>query len=166
MFEPLEPLLADERGSGKLMVKDKAARAAYMRAWNKRHKEAIKQRKRDRINAATVGQIRPCSKCGKETAISARKLAARDYRCSACRWNPEKGRELRRAYRKRYPEKRRAHAAVYRAVRSGKLVRQNCEQCGKPDSQAHHDDYSKPLDVRWLCGECHETEHHPYRQAS
>lgn len=148
------------------MAKDKAAHAAYMRIWRERHKEAIKQRKQQRVNAAISGQVRPCSKCGKETAISARRLAARDYRCPTCRRSREKGRELRRAYRKRYPEKRRAHAAVYEAVRSGRLVRLNCEQCGKTNSQAHHDDYSKPLDVRWLCAECHETEHHPCRRAS
>jgi hypothetical protein len=45
------------------------------------------------------------------------------------------------------------------AVRSGALVRQPCEKCGDPRSQGHHTDYSKPLDVVWLCGACHGKEH-------
>jgi hypothetical protein len=31
--------------------------------------------------------------------------------------------------------------------------------CGEPEAQAHHDDYAKPLDVRWLCNK-HHREHH------
>ena len=44
-------------------------------------------------------------------------------------------------------------------VRSGKLVRQPCEKCGAEKTHGHHDDYSKPLDVRWLCSSCHAAEH-------
>ena len=40
-----------------------------------------------------------------------------------------------------------------------KLDRQPCEQCGALPADAHHDDYSKPLDVRWLCESCHGIEH-------
>lgn len=43
----------------------------------------------------------------------------------------------------------RAYANVY--LRRGKLVKQPCSVCGSPDSQMHHHDYSKPLDVVWLC---------------
>jgi ribosomal protein S27AE len=35
----------------------------------------------------------------------------------------------------------------------------DCENCGAPDAHAHHDDYSQPLDVRWLCRACHGIEH-------
>lgn len=51
----------------------------------------------------------------------------------------------------------RAHSAVYRALKSGRLTRpDHCENCGAPcKPHAHHDDYSKPLDVRWLCAKCH-----------
>ena len=46
-----------------------------------------------------------------------------------------------------------------RAVKSGKLVRQPCEVCGVEPAEAHHDDYSKPLDVRWLCKSHHAAIH-------
>lgn len=64
------------------------------------------------------------------------------------------GNRAKRAYLDRNPVKRAAHIACLNAIRSGRLVRQPCEQCGQK-AQAHHDDYSKPLDVRWLC-----TTHH------
>ena len=44
-----------------------------------------------------------------------------------------------------------AHQVVFRAVCRGVLKRGLCEVCGSPKVQAHHDDYSKPLEVRWLC---------------
>ena len=53
-------------------------------------------------------------------------------------------------YRARHPERHEARRAVSRAVRKGTLVRQPCEACGNPLTQAHHDDYSAPLAVRWL----------------
>lgn len=65
----------------------------------------------------------------------------------------------RRNYLKRHPEKRAAHIVVGNALRDGKLLRQPCEVCGDVIAEAHHDDYSKPLDVRWLCKR-HHMEHH------
>lgn len=59
----------------------------------------------------------------------------------------------------RYPERRAARIALGNAVRDGKVVKQPCEVCGNPKSHGHHDDYSKPLDVRWLCS-THHREHH------
>lgn len=56
-------------------------------------------------------------------------------------------------------EKTRAHKTVGNAVKSGKLEKLPCEECGDVKSEAHHDDYSKPLDVRWLCRKCHRKHH-------
>lgn len=64
-----------------------------------------------------------------------------------------------RTYAKRWPEKQHAHEAVARAIKSGRLVRQPCQECGAADAEAHHPDYSKPLEVSWLCGEHHREEH-------
>lgn len=63
------------------------------------------------------------------------------------------------AYIKRNPEKRSAHIMVSNAIRDGKLTRQSCEVCGDKSTHAHHDDYSRPLEVRWLCPQCHSDEH-------
>lgn len=45
------------------------------------------------------------------------------------------------------------------AVRKGRLIRRPCELCGNPVVEGHHDDYGKPLDVRWLCHRHHRALH-------
>lgn len=54
----------------------------------------------------------------------------------------------------------RAHAAVTKALKCGDLERKPCEVCGSViNVHAHHDDYAKPLDVKWLCPIHHKQEH-------
>lgn len=63
----------------------------------------------------------------------------------------------------KHPFKRKAHIIVGNFLRDGKLIRpERCEKCRadcKP--QAHHCDYTKPIEVMWLCKKCH-TEWHKY----
>jgi hypothetical protein len=59
----------------------------------------------------------------------------------------------------RFPERIRARRKAAYAIHRGKLLRGPCEMCGKPDAHAHHDDYTKPLEVRWLCKPCHNKYH-------
>lgn len=63
------------------------------------------------------------------------------------------------AWRARGPAARAAHSAVGHALHNGKLKRGKCESCGSLRVHAHHDDYLKPLDVRWLCPEHHKQWH-------
>lgn len=49
------------------------------------------------------------------------------------------------------PAKRRARRKVSTEIEAGRLVRLPCQICGASKSEAHHDDYSKPLDIKWLC---------------
>jgi hypothetical protein len=62
-------------------------------------------------------------------------------------------------YCEKYPEKLLAHRAVYKAIKNGNLIKLTCEICGEIKSEAHHDDYSKPLDIRWLCDYDHKQFH-------
>lgn len=83
--------------------------------------------------------------------------------------NPEVGRRNTRRWQAANPDKHRVHAHVFYALSVGQITRpEKCEECGgrgKPVSdgqspiQAHHEDYSKPLEVRWLCATCHAQHH-------
>lgn len=54
-----------------------------------------------------------------------------------------------------------ARRAVKYALETGALVRADtCQDCGATDRiEAHHPDYSKPLEVEWLCTKCHTARH-------
>jgi hypothetical protein len=73
------------------------------------------------------------------------------------------GREAHRrahiAWIERNGLKRAAHILVGNAIRGGNLVKLPCEKCGSKKAQAHHDDYAKPLNVRWLCTKHHREVH-------
>ena len=58
-------------------------------------------------------------------------------------------------YRRLNPEKYRATGIANNALRDGRLTKEPCEVCGSPIVEKHHDDYSKPLEVRWLCRKHH-----------
>lgn len=58
------------------------------------------------------------------------------------------------------PHKIAARQAVMVALRKGLLSKGVCEKCGASNAHAHHDDYSKPLDVRWFCVKHHNQLHH------
>lgn len=56
--------------------------------------------------------------------------------------------------------RRDVRAITHSALRRGILISLPCEVCGTDTNiEAHHDDYSKPLDVRWLC-KSHHDDHH------
>ncbi len=60
--------------------------------------------------------------------------------------------------------KERVHHKVRAAIRDGRLKRQPCQVCGAENTEAHHPDYSKPLEVIWLCVPHHGAEHKRIRE--
>lgn len=56
------------------------------------------------------------------------------------------------------PERKRASRLSKSALIKGLIKRSPCEVCGFR-GDAHHDDYAKPLEVRWLCRSCHQKHH-------
>ena len=62
----------------------------------------------------------------------------------------------------RNPHKMKANTMVKNALRDGALVKLPCFICGKSDVEGHHPDYSRPLDVVWLCVKHHKECHQKY----
>jgi len=130
-----------------------------------------------------LGMCRKCPRCNQKMIVTQVMIDHGSYWCKPCKskasvkWakeNRDKKRKSNSAYsarnssnraaqtakyRKNNPEKRLAHQAVQTAIRNGTIQKQCCEVCDDVKAHAHHDDYSKPLHVRWLC-HTHHMEHH------
>lgn len=51
-----------------------------------------------------------------------------------------------------------SYRILKKAINSGELIRDICRDCNRIDTQGHHENYSKPLDVIWLCPQHHKLE--------
>lgn len=110
------------------------------------------------IRQQNFGFPKRCFVCGetKELVAFMSDTSRREglaYRCKPCHVN--EGRE----YAANNPEKIACRKLLAEAIKSGVLTRQPCQVCGEPDAQGHHEDYSKPLSVWWLCSEHHGERH-------
>jgi len=73
-------------------------------------------------------------------------------------------RDAVRRRNEQHPDKRAANVIVGNAVRDGRLIKPlECSRCGimppRRQLHGHHVDYTKPLEVEWICAECHGLEH-------
>lgn len=107
------------------------------------------------------GHVNKCKECNRQDVRSNRKTKIEYYRA----YDRKRGNRQDSEYRKRYisdnPIKYGARTMVGNAVRDGRLDKaRNCECCGEATRlHGHHDDYAKPLSVRWLCSACHFEWH-------
>lgn len=119
-------------------------------------------------------QTKTCFKCGKEKPITEfykHPMMGDGHlnKCKECvkadranheRNNPEAVLNSRLKQCERKPTQKNAYHAVEFALKAGAMQKPHeCSICGKPDTEsrmeAHHYDYSKPLNVIWLCTSCH-----------
>jgi len=106
------------------------------------------------------GRVNKCKLCNKFDVTANRVKNIEHYRLydrsRGGRWSPG----YSRAWREKNPQKYKAQSMVNNSIRDKKLSRQPCEVCGTDKSiHGHHDDYLKPLDVRWLCAVHHSQWH-------
>lgn len=75
--------------------------------------------------------------------------------------NKDRVAEYKDNWIKNNPEKRRAHHILNNAIRGGKIIKPtSCSKCDNSNRiHGHHNDYSKPLNVIWLCASCHKQLH-------
>jgi len=106
------------------------------------------------------GHVNKCRECNKRDVRENRAKKAEYYR----EYDRKRGNRQSDGYAKEYQEKHpikyKAQTMVSNAIRDGKLFREPCEECGSTEyNHAHHDDYLKPLNVRWLCAAHHSKWH-------
>ena len=154
--------------------------SAYTKQWKKDHPLTDEQKEKNKLVriasrnkklegirqrsprlGAKPGVLRPlCSWCNAEIENFKKK----NY-CKPC------AAKYNREWRKKNPstgeQKLRDTVRVktHYEIRMGRLVRKPCEVCGELKVEAHHDDYHKPFEVRWLCGK-HHREHHMIERRS
>jgi hypothetical protein len=105
-------------------------------------------------NKAGKGRKTTCSNCGREKESS----QLNEGYCVSCKIFRKQQIRPFRTEEQKFKDKIRK--ITWKAIEAGILVRMPCEVCETiNDVQAHHDDYNKPLDVRWLCRK-HHREHH------
>ena len=107
------------------------------------------------------GYLNKCKNCTKKDSRKNRSINLeyyRQYDRDRFQNNPERRKityAIASEYRKKYPERYKAHNAVNNAVRDGRLIKKPCCVCGSLKSHGHHEDYSKPLEVVWVCAAHH-----------
>jgi hypothetical protein len=148
--------------------------SAYTKEWKKKNpltpeqKEKDKQtrrkreakrlegiRKRSPRLGAKPGILRPlCSWCNEVIENFKKK----NY-CKSC------AAKYNREWREKNPLsgelllRHRVRNRTFYHIKAGNLIKKPCEICGDLKVHAHHDDYHKPLHVRWLCAKHHREFH-------
>ncbi len=120
-----------------------------------------------RHSAMTDGHLGKCKECAKTDVTKNRivnldRIRAYDLERAKLPHRRAQAARIVREYGKKYPGRRKANSSVTNAVRDGRLIKpEHCEDCGESHNRihGHHEDYSKPLDVDWLCPPCHKQRH-------
>lgn len=109
--------------------------------------------------AMADGHLGKCKECTKIDVRTNREAKIDYYR----KYDIERGNRQTAEYRKecsrKWPNAYKARNLVSNAINNKKLFREPCEICGNTNVHAHHDDYAKPLNVRWLCAPHHSQWH-------
>ena len=113
------------------------------------------------------GHVNKCKECNKKDVQKNYRSNIDHYReYERKRFQSQERKEQVRKffvrYRQRYPQKTKARYKLTNALRDGKITKPSeCSICGSTSKlEAHHHDYSKPLDVIWCCFQCHRSEFH------
>ncbi len=113
-----------------------------------------------RHKAMADGFLGKCKECTRKDEklrriLNPEKISAREKIRNAKRWDYMS--KLSKKWREKNPEKYKAHIKLNNSLRDGKIKKPcACEICGLDRKlHAHHEDYSKPLEVIWLCARCH-----------
>lgn len=120
--------------------------------------------KHPRMGDGHLGKCKTCTKKDVQERYDSPSGRTKIFAYEKARFKTPHRKEKLKSYVKKRrannPVKCKAWAAVARALKNGNLIRLPCRICGDPKSQGHHHDYSKPLDVDWLCFKHHREIGH------
>ena len=112
------------------------------------------------------GHLNKCKECTKkDVSNNYRKnidsFKAYDKERNKTQKRKDRFSEASKRARTKNPVQYGARIMVSNAVRDGRLHKpESCSCCGKISKlDGHHCDYAKPLDVIWLCRQCHNDWH-------
>lgn len=71
----------------------------------------------------------------------------------------EQERERRRRWARNHKDQVSAMQCINHYIKLGLVTKKPCEVCGLNNVHAHHDDYTRPLNIRWLCPVHHKEWH-------
>jgi hypothetical protein len=111
------------------------------------------------------GLLGKCKECCKKDVKENYKLNREKFSLYEKKRNQKPERKAKKLIyqanrRARNPEKERTRYLTTNAIRDGRLIKKPCIYCNSEKVQAHHHDYSKPLDVIWVCFTCHREREH------
>lgn len=106
------------------------------------------------------GHLGKCKVCTRRDVTEHRRVSDNPREYDRVRAKTAKRKEhakrIMKAWTLKHPGRTATHKKVRRAVLAGKIVKTPCQVCGSEFYvHGHHEDYSKPLDVIWLCARCH-----------
>jgi hypothetical protein len=109
-----------------------------------------------------------CKECKSKANRKYNELNKKSIRLNKKKYN-ESHREILRksnkSWKNKNPHKIEAERKISYAIRIGKIKKQNCTKCdSSKDLHAHHEDYTKPLEIIWLCRTCHFQRHKEMRE--
>lgn len=103
-----------------------------------------------------------CLACNRTKQAALRASHGERYREMRRRYRAsEKGKAAYSRYVPAHPWQKWAQSKVWREINAGRMTKpETCSSCGEGGIiDGHHDDYAKPLEVRWLCRWCHREWH-------
>jgi ribosomal protein S27AE len=94
--------------------------------------------------------------CGKCNGPIEEELIGRQRYCRTCKnLNTKLNRKKHSELTELQKLKANARSYVHVYLKRGKINKTNCANCGDPNVEAHHEDYTKPLEIIWFCSNCH-----------
>jgi hypothetical protein len=115
---------------------------------------------KNHLNPNGIGcYCKECDRVRARTRLNA--MYDREYSKKQYLKRKKSGKVIQNTYNmmKKYPEKFRARQLAQYAVKIGTIKKSPCEVGKEEKAQMHHPDYTKPLEIKWLCIKHHRELH-------